>query len=174
MPKNKRRVQLASGVPDISARLRPYAVRRIQFLRYWPCQKIRFKVYGITMGTESLSAKIIATALRKTAVHLRGNPTRHQQYGAGFISIHQGRGENQIVIDRWINENELLHQILISYEKTPAKFHKPAADHNSVCVWELYLQGFERKAWLDCVLRSKLSLPARLRRYLGRRLNARV
>jgi hypothetical protein len=152
----------------------PYARREIRFLQYWKHHKTTFKVYGITIGAKPCSAELVNAALRKATDHLRKNPTRHQQYWVGFISIHTGRGENQIIIDRWINENELLHQIFISSEKTPTRFRKPPCDHNSVCIWELYLQGFERNAWLGCVLQSKRRWPARLRHYLDQRLNARV
>jgi|SRR5579862_3052725 len=152
----------------------PYAGRWIRFLKHWQRGDTTFKVYEITMGAGSCSKKLLDAALASVAKHLRDNSTRHRQYGVGFISLHVGRGENQIVIDRWINENELLHQILVSSEKTPASFRKPPRDHNSVCVWELYLQGFERKAWLDCVLRSRMSWPARLRKYLDQRLDVRV
>jgi hypothetical protein len=164
----------AANASKVSPVTRPYATRRIQFLKYWQHQRTKFKVYAISMGSRPCSPEMITAALRKIATHLRENPTKQTQYGVGIISIHAGRGENQIVIDRWINENEILHQILISSEKTPTKFHKAPRDHNSVCVWELYLQGFERKAWLDHVLRSGENRPVRMRRYLAEQLNARV
>jgi hypothetical protein len=149
-----------------------YAKRQIQFLRLWKHQKTTFKVYGITTGDAFRSPALVDAALSKAADHLGAKPTRHAGYGVGFISVHEGRGENQIIIDRWINENELIHQIYVSSEGTPTNFHRAPYDHNSVCVWELYLQAFERRAWLECVLQSELPWHKRLKQYRERRLNA--
>jgi hypothetical protein len=169
----KRRSKTTNDSPTQS-RIPPgvYAKRRIQFLCMWKHQKTTFKVYGITTGEAFRSPALVDATLSQAASHLRANPTRHAGYGVGFISVHEGRGENQIIIDRWINENELLHQIYVSSEKTPTNFRRAPYDHNSVCVWELYLQAFERRAWLECVLQSELPWPKRLEQYRASQLNA--
>jgi hypothetical protein len=151
-----------------------YAKRRIRFLRYWKRDGNTFKVYGITVGAVSSSPALVDAALQTVALHLSRQPTKHQSYGVGFVSLHEGQGENQIIIDRWINENELLHEIYVSSPKVPGEFRLAPRDHNSVCVWELYLQGFERKAWLGHVLCSNAAWPRRLKKYLGERLDTRV
>jgi hypothetical protein len=151
-----------------------YAARHIRFLRRWEKGGTTFKVYGITMGALLPTPGLIDAALLRVARHLKRNPTRHRHYGVGFISLHEGRGENQIIVDRWINENELLHEIYVSSPAAPAVFRRPARDHNCVCVWELYLQSFERKAWLRHVLGGKAAWPQRLKRYLEDRLDVRA
>lgn len=168
-----------SGFPKSSPRrvenrIGAYVKRRIAFLFHWRHRGITFKVYAITSGKCFRSPVLLDAALRKAADHLRRTPTRHTHYGVGFISVHEGRGENQIAIDCWINENELMHQIYVSPERKPTNFRRAPFDHNSVCVWELYLQAFERKAWLSCVLQSEVSWPRRLRCYCRQGLDVRV
>lgn len=114
-----------------------YVKRRIKFLLEWKTGKTTFKVYGITTGSAFRSPLLVDAALKRAAVHLRAKPTRHTDYAVGFIAVHEGRGENQLIIDRWISENELMHQICVSSETRPTRFQRPSCDHNSVCVWEV-------------------------------------
>jgi hypothetical protein len=151
-----------------------YGKRWIRFLGYWKQQEMIFKVYGISVDAEFRSSTLLHAALEKAASHLRENPTQNTTYDAGFISIHEGRTENQLNIDQWINENELLHHIYVSPKKTPAGFRRPPRDHNAMCIWEIHVQSFERKAWMDCVLRDTPIWSKRIRRYLNWRLTAYV
>ncbi|MFQ5695730.1 MAG: hypothetical protein ACE5HB_07055 [Terriglobia bacterium] len=48
----------------------------------------------------------------------------------------------------------------------------PAADHNSVCTWDLYLQAVERQAWLECAPANPRG--ADLEAFLARRFDGRV
>lgn len=88
----------------------------------------------------------------------------------GFLGIHDGRGENQVFLDLWINENELLHTYVVSTLEQPAALYEAPPDHNSVCIWDLAVQAFERDAWLPHVLASPTGPD--VERYLGERMNA--
>lgn len=112
------------------------------------------KLYTITRPGKEINPALLTQAKQEIIQFLDTHPTRHEHYGVGFACVHEGKGENQVIIDRWINENELMHQILVSPESDPLTFSLPPKDHNSVCVWELALQGFEREAWLRHVLNS--------------------
>ena len=41
---------------------------------------------------------------------------------------------------------------MASTKDDPAALAHPPKDFNSVCVWDLALQTFERDAWIECVL----------------------
>ena len=57
-------------------------------------------------------------------------------------------------LDRWANENELLHHYWVSPVDDPTRLVVPDPDHNSVCVWDLAAQAFEREAWVKSVLQN--------------------
>ena len=130
----------------------PYQPRPLRFLELWTVDDWRLKVIGITHGRETPSVELIEAAKRVAADYLRTRRTRHSSYNVGFLGVHDGRGENQVFLDRWINENELMHAYWVSPKDDPRSLVVPDPDHNSVCVWDLAVQCFERQAWLECVL----------------------
>ena len=132
----------------------------------------RLKVYGISYDRPLPRAELVEAAHRVAGDHLRDHPTRHPSYGVGFLGIHDGRGENQVFLDLWVNENELLHTIWVSPTDDPARLEHPGPDSNSVCVWDLAVQGFERGAWVEHVL-SRKGGPD-LEAYLATRMSADV
>lgn len=103
---------------------------------------------------------------------LKEHPTRHTHYGVGFVGVHGGRGENQVFLDRWVDENELLHDYVVSRPDRPAELRPAPPDYNSVCVWDLAVQAWERDVWVECVMKR----PHRpdFEAYLGRTLEGMV
>ena len=148
----------------------PYQPRPLRFLELWQLDDWRLKVIGIAYGRETPSTELVEAAKRIAADHLRMNRTRHTTYGVGFLGVHDGRGENQVFLDRWINENELVHGYWVSSKDEPARLVVPDADHNSVCVWDLAVQCFERQAWVECVLNNPRGPD--VDDYLARRIRA--
>jgi hypothetical protein len=133
--------------------LGPYVQRPIRFLKIVDVGDWRIKLYSISYRHDIPPPDMLDAGEAIVRDALRTCPTRHETYGLGFASVHEGRGENQIIIDRWINENELLHHIYVSPAGQRTAFAPLGdADHNSVCIWELWLQAFERQVWLDYVL----------------------
>ena len=151
----------------------PYGRRPLRFLELWTVEDWRLKVIGIAYGHETPAPGLVEAAKRVAADHLRTHPTRHAHYGVGFLGIHDGRGENQVFLDRWINENELIHTYWVSPKHEPARLIVPdMSDHNSVCVWDLAVQCFEREAWVECVLANPRGPDVEA--YLARRIRADV
>jgi hypothetical protein len=70
------------------------------------------------------------------------------------------------------NENELFHRVFLSRANDPAGLAPSTAADSSVCVWDLWLQNFEREAWIKHVL-SKPDAPD-FDGYLAERLNERA
>jgi len=46
----------------------------------------------------------------------------------GFLGIHDGRGANQVFLDLWVNENELLHVVWVSTKDDPGALVHPPPD----------------------------------------------
>lgn len=151
-------------------KLNRYEPRPVRFLELWTIHGWRLKLYGISHNRPSPRSELIETAKAITTMRLRERPTGHAHYSVGFLGIHDGRGENQIFLDFWVNENELIHWYWISTPENPADLYVPSEDHNSVCVWDLMVQCFERQAWLDCVLANPKGPD--FEAYLQRRLDA--
>lgn len=147
----------------------PYAPRPIRFIELWSVEDYRVKVYGIARPGETARGALVSAAKTVASGVLCQQPTRQTTYGVGFLGIHDGEGSNQVFLDRWINENELMHQVFISPPDQPTELSPPPDDYNSVCVWDLYVQCFERRAWIEHVLNNP-SGPD-LDAYVGARLN---
>ena len=149
----------------------PYAPRPVSLLEVWdtglpsggrgPRQpegavdvsaNLRLKVYGISYLRPRPREELIRAAKEAVSVFLRVGSTRHATYGLGFLGIHDGRTENQVFLDRWCNENELLHTTGASPVENPMDLKRTGWDHNSVCVWDLAVQCFERQAWVKHML----------------------
>lgn len=149
--------------------LSPYQPRPIRFLDLWTVAGWRLKVYGISYNRPHPRPVLVEAARQSVAGRLSGQPTGQQHYNVGFVGIHDGRGENQVFLDLWINENELLHWFQVSPVDDPASLRDAPTDHNSVCVWDLMVQCHERQAWIDCVLANPRGPD--LDAYLSRQLN---
>ena len=129
-----------------------YQPRPIRFLELLRENDWRVKVYGIAYDRSWPGSDLIAAARRRAIYRLRRGPTRQRAHGVGFLGIHDGKGGNQVFLDLWINDNELLHKVYRSSKGSPTRLEPVPADYNSVCVWDLYVQAFERRAWLAHVL----------------------
>src|SRR5262245_48734210 len=149
----------------VPALLEAYRPRRIHPLGVWPLAGFRIKASAIQYEGDTVEPRLLGAAHEHAAAWLLGDPTSQRHYGVGFLGIHDGRGANQVFLDLWINENELLHVVWVSTKEDPGSLVHPPKDYNSVCVWDLALQAFERDAWIACVL-GKAGGPD-LERYLA-------
>ncbi len=129
----------------------PYRARRIRPLGLWQAGGFRLKAYAIEHAGPA-DAALVDAARRLVERDLAERPTAQITYGVGFVGVHDGRGENQVFLDLWCNENELIHRYWVSPKDDPGALVLPPVDHNSVCVWDLGLQGKEREAWIATAL----------------------
>ena len=152
--------------------MEPYRPRSIRFHELWTIGDLTLKAYQICRAGERVSPKLWLAARERVTQSLEEEPTAHRTHGVGFVTVHQGIGESQVNLDVWINENELLHRVWVTPQEGPVALEAPAKDHNSVCVWEIYVQSFERHAWLAYVLNNPDGVD--LNSYLTARLDADV
>jgi hypothetical protein len=149
-----------------------YEPRPVRTLGVWVIEQWRLKAYGIAWERERPREELVEAARAWAARFLKENPTRLDHYAVGFIGVHDGRGENQVFLDRWVCENELLHDYVVSPADRPTELVPAPRDHNSVCVWDMAVQWFEREAWIDCVM--KRPTQPDVGAYLARRLEGMV
>ncbi len=141
--------------------IEPHEPRPVRSLGVWDFPGWRFKAYAITRPGLEPDRRLLDAA-RERAREVAARPTQQETYGVGFVGVHQGRGYNQVFVDRWANHNELLHDVFVSEEATPGALRPAPAGHNSVCVWDLALQAFERDAWVRHAMRHEPDLDAYL------------
>lgn len=146
--------------------LESYRTRPFRFLEAWELHGRRLKVYGIRYGGGRPLGELVAAARTRVDAHLAGLP-RDGDHGVGFVGVHQGRGANFVLLDRWCHENELAHRFWTSPPEAPAALRDPDPGQPGVCVWDLHLQYQERQAWVECVLANPRGPD--LEAYLARR-----
>jgi hypothetical protein len=110
------------------------------------------KLYGIAGKSQTISADLLGFGLETAATALPQPALTSTRYGVGFVVVHEAHSFNTVIVDWWEMVNELRHHVFRASPDAPRSFHEITASGESVCVWELRVQAFERQAWLDTVL----------------------
>jgi hypothetical protein len=138
---------LRSSVPDMS-----YAPRHISFLEL----EGQLKHYGI--GTGGTPRPALADATRRAAAEVV------PEGAVGFTIAHDAVTAGLGIVYWWANDNEIHMRAFASPKDDPGAL-APANGTGMACVWELEVIDFERRAWLEDVLKG-----GDVARYLERRL----
>jgi hypothetical protein len=101
------------------------------------------KLYGIACHGELRRSSLLAAA-KKIAQEQLSKETVNN-YGVGFIGVHDGRDAAFVFVDFWGNENELFHRVFLSRDNDPEKLAPAAPADSSVCVWDLHLQSLSAR-----------------------------
>ena len=119
-----------------------YEPRSISFLG----REGRLKHYGI--GThDRLPRQALAEATRDTAHEVVPGDA------IGFTIAHDANNAGLGLVYWWANENEIHSRLFVSPFDDPGRL-EPVDGTGMACVWELEVIDFERRAWLDDVLKS--------------------
>ena len=124
-----------------------YQPRTIRFIRREDLGDWSVKVYGI--GTHAPDARpefVEATlAAAREALPAEG--------GTGFVIAHDANGAGLSLVYWWANENEIHKHVFAAPLDDPGAL-EPADGTAMACVWELEVIEFERRAWLEDVLKD--------------------
>jgi hypothetical protein len=129
-----------------------YEPRRISFLAL----EGPLKHYGIGRHGKPRAALVEATRRAAEQVVPDG--------AVGFTISHDTAGAGLGLVYWWANENEIHNRFFASPHDDPGAL-VPADGTGMACVWELEVIDFERRAWLDDVLKGD-----DVERYLERNL----
>ena len=132
--------------------MQPYAPRAFRFIEQLRIGDWRMKLYGIACNGELPRASLLGAA--RGIVEEQLAKEKANNYGVGFIGVHDGLDAAFVFVDFWGNENELFHRVFLSRGSNPEKLAPAEPADSSVCVWDLHLQSFERAAWIKHVLRK--------------------
>ncbi|SFJ18382.1 hypothetical protein [Thermoflavimicrobium dichotomicum] len=150
--------------------IKPYQKRAIMFLELWNPGDWNIKVYGITSPSRDLDKTLIKAAKDTIASILPRQATGEGRHGVGFMGIHAADDGNFLFADWWWNENELYHYSFIASPGSIV-FHNVTPTGRMFCIWELYVLGYEREAWIRSVLSND---SPDMKQYLQARLNQKV
>jgi hypothetical protein len=117
---------------------RVYRTRPIRFLRLVD----QVKVYGIAADAERPRDELVEAAV--AALPRTESP--------GFLIVHDAADHCFVLIHWWANENEIHQRILTAPLAEPAAL-RPLDTPAIGCVWELAVTDFERRAWIEHVLK---------------------
>jgi len=128
-----------------------YRSRTLDWLGVWGIDDWRLKAYTIAYGQDPIDERLISAA-RKVATNRLTGTEDGRHYKVGFIGIHQGKTGNFVFVDWWADENELHHHVYVSTTADPANLKYMTPTGLAACVWDLWLIGCERDAWVKHIL----------------------
>jgi hypothetical protein len=123
-----------------------YDPRTIRFIRPQDLGDGRLKVYGI--GTHAPDARpefVDATVEAARGALPAGG-------GAAFVIAHDAKTAGLGIVYWWANDNEIHGRFFGSPLDDPTALTE-FQDTGLACVWELEVLDFERRAWLEHVLK---------------------
>ena len=129
-----------------------YAPRHVSFLE----RNGRLKHYGIGLHGQPRAA--LAEATRRVAKEVIPDGA------VGFTIAHDAASAGLAIVYWWANENEIHKHAFAAPQDDPGAL-KPDDGTGMACVWELEVIDFERRAWLEDVLKG-----GDVERYLERHL----
>jgi hypothetical protein len=124
-----------------------YRPRSIRFIRREDLGNWRLKVYGIGTHAPDARPEFVEATLEAARSVL---PT---DGGAGFVIAHDAKAAGLALVYWWDNENEIHGRFFASPLDDPAAL-VPNDGTGLACVWELEVLDFERRAWLEDVLKN--------------------
>jgi hypothetical protein len=127
---------LRSSVPAMS-----YSPRHISFLE----RQGQLKHYGIGVRGEPRAA--LAEATRRAAAEVV------PEGAAGFTIAHDAASAGLAIVYWWANDNEIHMRAFAAPQDDPGALTLSAGT-GMACVWELEVIDFERRAWLEDVLKG--------------------
>lgn len=130
----------------------PYRTRPIRFLELYEADGWRLKVYGISATRDRPMARLVVAAKGVARQYLPSPAVQVDRYGVGTLIVHEGADGNWVLLDWWVGENMLQHHVYASPLDEPERLAYISPTGLAACVWELYVLGFERQAWIDTVL----------------------
>jgi hypothetical protein len=107
----------------------------------------RLKVYGIGTHAPDARPEFVAATLDAAREALPAGG------GAGFVIAHDAKSAGLSLIYWWANENEVHGRFFASPLDDPTAL-VPSDGTGLACVWEMEIIDFERRAWLDHVLKN--------------------
>jgi hypothetical protein len=139
----------------MSAALAPaaYEPRLVRSHGVWTEGEWRVKAYTIAHGARAAADPATLDAVRRLAfAGIAAHADGFEHHAAGFAIFHMGADGDYLLTFWWHGENMLAARIHIGSREKIAAMEDRTATGLMPCVWEMEVIGFERDAWVECVL----------------------
>lgn len=123
-----------------------YEPRRVSVVNPIADERWHLKTYWMSPRGTPADERIIAEAGDAALGILDGE----DGYGVGFLIVHQGLIADWVVLGWWTDEDILRRRVLVHVGDEVVD---RSDEHFLACVWELSVVDWERKAWINTVLR---------------------
>jgi hypothetical protein len=124
-----------------------HQTRSIRFIGREDVGEWRLKVYGIGTHAPDARPEFVAATLDAAREALPDGG------GTGFVIAHDATAAGLALVYWWANENEVHGRFFASPLDDPAAL-VPVDGTGLACVWEMEVIDFERRAWLDHVMKN--------------------
>jgi hypothetical protein len=132
-----------------------YRQRDVQFRGIWTIGDWRWKIYSLRHPDreevgEEFFEWLRVLAIERAATH----PADSTVYGVGFVIAHAGKFGEYALIQWWGDEDILYNSVYVAPTGGYQLFELMATTGLTACVWELGVLDFERRAWVETVLKA--------------------
>lgn len=132
-----------------------YKPRKIDFHNTIRVNNWQIKVYKFTFRETFQADEILEKAIAKLPEWLETAKTLNFEiYHIGFLMIHEGRDGIWCILSWWLGENMLRSLTFSTSTASPNDFTLNPQKGGMVCVWELEVINFERKMWIEHILKK--------------------
>ena len=129
---------------------KPYRRRETKFLGVRELLGYSLKFFSVSQTVDPFRWKEFEPGLAMALEFLPTPAVSHGRPGLGFLIAHRGEGVNYVILCWWDQENELPTKVFVEEGSS----WRPAATHESFCVWDLEIMWREREAYVSTILRT--------------------
>ena len=150
--------------------MKVYKPRKIEFCRIVTANSWNVKVYSITHKKIFKSIKVLNNAVLRLSYWVEKSKLLGMEtHNTAFLIVHEGHDGIWTLLNWWVGENMLQSVTFFTSLDDPDEFEETPKEGGMACVWELEVIEFERKTWIDYILK-KANKPD-FAGYLNQRLN---
>lgn len=132
-----------------------YQSRKIEMRRIAPVKDWNIKVYTITFQKKFKSETVLDNAVLNLPKWLEKSKLLGlETYKIAFLIIHEGRDGVWTLLNWWIGENMLQSVTFYTSFDDANQFEETPQTGGMACVWELEVINFERKMWIEHILKK--------------------
>lgn len=132
-----------------------YQPRKIKFCSNVSANSWNVKVYTITFRDKFESKPVLENAVTNLPKWLKKSKILGlETYQIAFLIVHEGRDGVWNILSWWTGENMLRSVTFATSTAMPNEFVLTPKDGGMVCVWELEIIDFERKMWIEHILKK--------------------
>lgn len=132
-----------------------YQKRRVEFRQSISINDWKVKVYTLTYRNRFEANEILGKAVGKLVNWLEyTTKLDFEIYKIAFLMVHEGRDGVWSILNCWLGENMLRSITFRTSLSNPTEFEMLPEEGGMLCVWELEVVDFERKMWIEHILKK--------------------